>query len=120
MKRYVVKPYALKLRVEEQAVLRSKHAAQVAADKAEARAAQELLKAQAAARVAKEREKNGLVVERAVFGHFPRRTRPKAGEPIVEGFREETETAEGTDDARGAGTGTGTARRNRLPRRGWT
>ena len=108
LKRYVVKPYALKLRVEEQAVLRSKHAAQVAADKAEARAAQELLKAQAAARVAKEREKNGLVVERAVFGHFPRRTRPKAGEPIVEGFREETETAEGTDDARGAGT-TGTS-----------
>ena len=108
LKRYVVKPYALKLRVEEQAVLRSKHAAQVAADKAEARAAQELLKAQAAARVAKEREKNGLVVERAVFGHFPRRTRPKAGEPIVEGFREETDTAEGTDDARGAGT-TGTS-----------
>lgn len=108
LKRYVVKPYALKLRVEEQAVLRSKHAAQVAADKAEARAAQELLKAQAAARVAKEREKNGLVVERAVFGHFPRRTRPKAGEPIVEGFREETETAEGTDDARGART-TGTS-----------
>ena len=108
LKRYVVKPYALKLRVEEQAVLRSKHAAQVAADKAEARAAQELLKAQAAARVAKEREKNGLVVERAVFGHFPRRTRPKASEPIVEGFREETETAEGTGDARGAGT-TGTS-----------
>ena len=108
LKRYVFKPYALKLRVEEQAVLRSKHAAQVAADKAEARAAQELLKAQAAARVAKEREKNGLVVERAVFGHFPRRTRPKAGEPIVEGFREETDTAEGTDDARGAGT-TGTS-----------
>ena len=108
LKRYVVKPYALKLRVKEQTVLRSKHAAQVAADKAEARAAQELLKAQAAARVAKEREKNGLVVERAVFGHFPRRTRPKAGEPIVEGFREETETAEGTDDARGAGT-TGTS-----------
>ena len=57
LKRYVVKPYALKLRVEEQAVLRSKHAAQVAADKAEARAAQELLKAQAAARREGTREK---------------------------------------------------------------
>ena len=39
-KRYVVKPYALKLRSREQAALRSKHAAQVAADKKEARAAQ--------------------------------------------------------------------------------
>ena len=104
LKRFVVKPYALRLRVKEQAVLRSKHAAQVAADKAEARAAQELLKAQAAARVAKERERNGLVVECAVFGHFPRRTRPKAGESIVEGFREERDDAEGSQSARDAGT----------------
>ena len=105
-KRYVVKPYALKLRSSEQAALRSKHAAQVAADKKEARAAQELLKAQAAARTAKERERNGLVVERAVFGHFPRRARPKADDPIVEGFREEGE-APLADDARDAGaTGT--------------
>ena len=98
LKRFVVKPYALRLRRDEQAVLRSKHAAQVAADKAEARAAQQLLKAQAAARVAKEREKNGLVVERAVFGHFPRRTRPRPDEPIVDGFREERDDAQATDE----------------------
>ena len=96
VKRFVVKPYALRLTVAHQTTLREKYAQQVSADKAEAMASQALLKTQADARTEKELNQNGLVVERAVFGNFPKRARHEPGEPIVEGFVEGGEGEAGT------------------------
>ena len=89
-KKYVVKPAALRQLKIKQAALREKFAEAVKSDKAEAAEAVSLLESQTLKRVAQERAKGGLVIEAAVFGHFPRRDKPKvAGEPIVLGWGEE-------------------------------
>lgn len=104
-KRYVVKPAALRARAAEQRELRRRHARAVAADKTESAEAQALLKSQADKRAAKERERGGLVIESAVYGHFPRRSRPRPGDPIVEGFGAETkEEGESTTAAAAKGS----------------
>ena len=113
-KRYVVKPAALRARAAEQRDLRRRHARAVAADKAESSEAQALLKSQADKRTAKERDRGGLVIESAVYGHFPRRSRPRPGDPIVEGFDTERNAEGGVDD----GDGFRRARRRRRRRRG--
>ena len=111
-KRYVVKPAALRARAAEQRDLRRRHARAVAADKAESSEAQALLKSQADKRTAKERDRGGLVIESAVYGHFPRRSRPRPGDPIVEGFDTERNaegksktTATGSVEGDGGGDG---------------
>ena len=102
-KRYVVKPAALRARAAEQRDLRRRHARAVAADKAESSEAQALLKSQADKRTAKERDRGGLVIESAVYGHFPRRSRPRPGDPIVEGFDTER-NAEGKSETTATGS----------------
>ena len=101
-KRYVVKPAALRARAAEQRDLRRRHARAVAADKAESSEAQALLKSQADKRTAKERDRGGLVIESAVYGHFPRRSRPRPGDPIVEGFDTERNAEGGSTTATGS------------------
>jgi DnaJ family protein C protein 11 len=98
-KRYVVKPAALRARAAEQRELRRRHARAVAADKTESAEAQALLKSQADKRAAKERERGGLVIEAAAYGHFPRRSRPRPGDPIVEGFGAEAKEEGGSTAA---------------------
>ena len=87
MKKYVVKPAALRRLKAKQEALREKFAESVKSDKKEAADTVTLLESQTLKRVEQERAKGGLVIEAAVFGNFPRRNKPKAaGEPIVPGF----------------------------------
>ena len=121
-KRYVVKPAALRARAAEQRDLRRRHARAVAADKAESSEAQALLKSQADKRTAKERDRGGLVIESAVYGHFPRRSRPRPGDPIVEGFDTERNAEGGRRRRRvpSSATAAATATRTEGTSRGWT
>lgn len=104
-KKYVVKPAALRMKAVKQAALREKHAESVRKDKAEAAEAVSLLEVQTEKRMVQERARGGLVIEAAVFGHFPQRAKPKTkGEPIVPGWPEtKNESARGDEEGEGGG-----------------